>query len=87
MKSSVAYKNSVAYSSISSNGGWDREGQRVSGVYLTGDLVVGTVQSSRVKYGGVVQHTVLLDQPKEIMGSVRETLALNEDDLFIDFSI
>jgi hypothetical protein len=28
-----------------------------------GNVVTGTVESSRVKYGGRVQHTVILDAP------------------------
>jgi hypothetical protein len=28
-----------------------------------GQLITGTVESSRVKYGGSIQYTVILDQP------------------------
>jgi len=42
--------------------GWIKDGQKVQARYL-GELVSGTVESSRVKYGGRVQYTVTLDQP------------------------
>jgi len=43
---------------------WNLEGMHVTGTYLGGDYTVsGYVESSRVKYGGGVQHTVILDEP------------------------
>jgi len=45
------------------NSTWIREGQRVRAAYLTDTVVVGTVVESRVKYGGTVQHTLVLDEP------------------------
>jgi hypothetical protein len=60
---------------------WDLEGKRVTGLYVGEALVEGTVESSRVKYGGVVQHTVKLDQPVEIFGVVRERVLLDEGDI------
>lgn len=44
-------------------GTWIRKGQRVRAAYLTDTIVVGTVVESRVKYGGTVQHTLVLDEP------------------------
>lgn len=41
---------------------WIRDGERVKARYM-GVLVSGRVESSRVKYGGRVQYTVLLDTP------------------------
>jgi hypothetical protein len=41
---------------------WMLDGQRIVANYL-GQKVQGTVESSRVKYGGKVQHTLNLDQP------------------------
>lgn len=41
---------------------WMLDGQRIVANYL-GQKVQGTVESSRVKYGGEVQHTLNLDQP------------------------
>jgi len=64
---------------------WNREGQRVTGVYLKSYLksytVIGTVENSRVKYGGTVQHTIQLAQPVEILGTLRDRILLDEDDL------
>jgi hypothetical protein len=42
---------------------WNLEGLRIEGEYLGDTKVIGRVESSRVKYGGGVQHTVVLDQP------------------------
>jgi hypothetical protein len=42
---------------------WNLEGRRIRASYLIDMPVVGTVLSSRVKYGGEVQHTVKLDVP------------------------
>jgi hypothetical protein len=42
---------------------WNLEGLRIEGEYLGDTKVIGRVESSRVKYGGGVQHTVILDQP------------------------
>ena len=41
---------------------WVKDGNLVTADYL-GVKVTGTVESSRVKYGGKVQYTVRLDQP------------------------
>lgn len=60
---------------------WDLEGKRVTGRYVGEVLVEGVVESSRVKYGGTVQHTVKLDQPVEIFGVVRERVLLDEGDI------
>jgi hypothetical protein len=61
---------------------WNKEGQQVAGVYLNAYTVVGTVALSRVKYGGRVQHTVDLVSPIEIFGTIRDTILLDEEDLF-----
>lgn len=61
---------------------WNREGQNVAGVYLGAYTVSGTVTESRVKYGGKVQHTVLLNQPVQVFGRTAEVLLLDESDLF-----
>ena len=42
---------------------WDLEGKKVRGFYLQDIEVVGTVVSSRVKYGGKVQHWIMRDKP------------------------
>jgi hypothetical protein len=41
---------------------WDKQGQHITAMYQ-GHRVSGTVDTSRVKYGGSVQHLVLLDNP------------------------
>jgi hypothetical protein len=60
---------------------WNREGQVVAGIYLKSHPVIGTVENSRVKYGGSVQHTVVLSQPIEVFGTLRDRLLLDEEDL------
>jgi hypothetical protein len=45
--------------------GWIRDGERVAGKYC-GELIQGVVLESRVKYGGKVQLTVLLDKPIQL---------------------
>lgn len=57
---------------------WILEGQRVRGMYLETFPVEGIVTASRVCYGTSVKHTVALDTPMEIYGSVRETVNLYE---------
>lgn len=42
---------------------WNYEGLKVTGMYMGEFPVTGRVESSRVKYGGGVQHTVVLDEP------------------------
>ncbi len=61
---------------------WNKEGQRVAGVYLGAYTVSGLVTESRVRYGGTVQHTVKLDQPVMVFGRTAEVLLLDETDLF-----
>ena len=60
---------------------WNREGQRVVGRYMGTFLVSGKVTSSRVKYGGTVQHTVLLDRPIEIYGRSAAVLLLEDTEI------
>lgn len=66
---------------------WNREGQRVAGMYLNAYTVIGLVTESRVKYGGSVQHTVKLDQPMTVFGRVADVLLLEEADLFTQQSV
>ena len=58
---------------------WNREGQRVFAEYLNQFPVTGIVESSRVKYGGSVQHTVLLDSPVQVYGSEWRTRLLIDE--------
>ena len=55
---------------------WILEGTRVKGLYLETFPVEGIVTESRVTFGGGVKHTVALDTPMEVYGSVRETVNL-----------
>lgn len=41
---------------------WDLTGKRVK-AQVAGETRTGTVESSRIKYGGRIQHTVILDEP------------------------
>ena len=51
---------------------WDLTGMKVWGMYLNMFPVSGTVESSRVKYSGDVEHKVLLDEPLTVFGRVRD---------------
>jgi hypothetical protein len=44
---------------------WIKDGEHIQARYL-GQTVSGIVESSRVKYGGTVQYTVILDQPVQL---------------------
>jgi hypothetical protein len=55
---------------------WILEGTRVRGLYLETFPVEGIVTESRVTFGGGVKHTVALDAPMEVYGSMRETVNL-----------
>jgi hypothetical protein len=55
---------------------WILEGTRVKGLYLETFPVEGVVTESRVTFGGGVKHTIALDTPMEVYGSVRETVNL-----------
>jgi hypothetical protein len=55
---------------------WILEGTRVRGLYLETFPVEGVVTESRVTFGGGVKHTVALDTPMEVYGSMRETVNL-----------
>lgn len=61
---------------------WNKEGQRVAGMYLGAYAVSGTVTESRVRYGGTVQHTVKLDKTVNVFGRDADVLLLDETDLF-----
>jgi hypothetical protein len=63
---------------------WDKKGQHVSWKYLGYIPVSGTVFGSRVKYGGTVQHTVILDHPTEVRGRIAVSLLVDEDELHLD---
>jgi hypothetical protein len=50
------------------------EGRRINGIYMGLFPYSGLVVESRVKYGGRVQHTVVLDEPFKVYGEVRERI-------------
>lgn len=58
---------------------WQREGQRIFAEYLGTIPVTGIVESSRVRYGGSVQHTLLLDSPVQVYGSEWRTRLLIDE--------
>lgn len=61
---------------------WDRSNQRIRGVYLGEYEYDGIVRSSRIKYGGTVQHTVDLLDSIEVYGDQRDVIVVNESEPF-----
>lgn len=64
---------------------WNRESQIVTGMYLGEQRCRGVVTLSRVKYGGKVQHTVVLLDPLILPwtspAAERTTILLDEEEL------
>jgi hypothetical protein len=60
---------------------WDLEGLSVKATYLDEFTVYGKVERSRVKYGGTVQHTVVLLYPTVIYGQERDRLLIEHQDV------
>ena len=58
---------------------WNKEGKTVTAMYQ-GQQVTGTVELSRVKYGGKVQHTLILDKPVQLRWRTEPTNCLLIDD-------
>lgn len=58
---------------------WILDGERVTADYL-GTQVTGCVESSRVKYGGRVQYTLVLDQPVQLRWRSEPTSRVLVDD-------
>lgn len=56
---------------------WNYEGLTVSGLYLDMIPVKGQVYMSRVKYGGSVSHHLMLDEPVEVFGKMRDRVTLD----------
>lgn len=65
---------------------WDRSGQRIKFWYINDVEYCGTVELSRVKYGGAVQHRVLLDEPVEVYGRIAVYLLAEEFMISVDKS-
>jgi hypothetical protein len=58
---------------------WNLEGKRINGMYIGLFPYSGLVVESRVKYGGKVQHTVMLDKPFKVYGEMREKVLVEEE--------
>ena len=56
---------------------WDLTGKRINGLYMGLFPYSGLVEESRVKYGGEVQHTVIVDEPFKVYGAVRERILVS----------
>lgn len=61
---------------------WIKDGEQITANYL-GEQVTGTVESSRVKYGGKVQYTVNLDKPVQFRWRSESTnrVLINNDEI------
>ena len=60
---------------------WNLQGQTVTGHYVSTFLVTGTVINSYVLLGGRVKHSVQLNEPTEILGSIREIVVLSHEEI------
>jgi hypothetical protein len=60
---------------------WNLEGLSVTGRYMGEFPVSGRVVLSRVKYGGGIQHTVVLDEPIQIYNAVRDRVLLDHENV------
>ena len=60
---------------------WNLEGLRVTGLYMGVFPISGRVELSRVKYGGGVQHTVVLDEAIQVYSAVRDRVLLNHENV------
>jgi hypothetical protein len=60
---------------------WNLEGQTVNGYYVGTFPVTGTVITSYVMLSGRVKHSVKLNEPIEILGSQRDIVILNHQEL------
>jgi hypothetical protein len=56
---------------------WNLEGKRVNGLYMGAFPYTGRVVESRVKYGGSVQHTVVVDRPFQVFGAFRDVVLVS----------
>ena len=63
---------------------WNKEGQQITAMYQ-GQQVTGTVESSRVKYGGKVEHLLILDKPIQLRWRAEPTdrLLIDEDKVLV----
>lgn len=65
---------------------WERDGEYIRFMYLGEYPAQGTVVSSRVKYGGSLQHTVVLANSLDMGFSYKEkgcTVLVNEEEIVV----
>lgn len=55
-------------------------GERVNGIYLGLFVFTGTVVESRVKYGGKIKHTIVVDEPFKCYGEMRRRILVEGGD-------
>lgn len=55
---------------------WNLENLSVEGLYMGEFPVRGSVELSRVKYGGEVSHHVVLEEPITVYGAIRDRVIL-----------
>jgi len=60
---------------------WNLEGLRINGLYMRLFPYSGLVLNSRVKFGGEVQHTVLIDEPIRVYGEDREMILVSKGEV------
>lgn len=65
---------------------WNLEGKKVSGLYLGEIPYIGRVVESRVKYGGKVSNTIVLDTPIVVFGEFRTRILAETDQISQVFS-
>jgi hypothetical protein len=63
---------------------WNKEGEQITALYQ-GQQVTGTVESSRVKYGGKVEHLLILEKPIQLRWRAEPTdrLLIDEDKVLV----
>ena len=61
---------------------WNKEGKQITALYQ-GQQVAGTVESSRVKYGGKVEHLLILSRPGQLRWRTEpvDRFLINEDEI------
>jgi hypothetical protein len=64
---------------------WNKECQKITAM-CQGQQVTGTVESSRLKYGGKVQHLLILEKPIQLRWRAEPTdrLLIDEDKVVVD---
>ena len=60
---------------------WDLTGHWIKAVYLDEFVVSGVVELSRVQYGGRVCHTIKLESPINVYGSVRDRCIVQHEEV------